>query len=531
MKIPYALIACLALAGCSPSGTPKSQSVKQLNLYLQADPLSLNPRDGFRRRDIQVIRELFEGLVRIGKDGAPELALASSYTLSEDKTVYTFHLRPSKWSNDMAVTANDFVYAWKTTLNGPKVSSGAYVLFNIKNARKANLNQCSVDEIGVRALDPLTLEITLEHPAPYFFEFLALPIFSPVCQAVEEKNSSWTGDIFPNYVCNGPFILKDKELKSSITLEKSPTYTGTNPARSDRLHFSVIEDAQTAYNMFQEGSLDWYGDTCGTMSLETVYDLNRKGSLIKKFSGGAQWLVCNVATPHLASAKIRQALAWSVDRQEICDKLLQGGETPSHSIVLKSMSQLKEQPFGHNPVLARQLFEEGMAELGYTRETYPPIVITHHSDPTVKAFLEAEQQQIQNALGITVELLPIDWGTYAKRMLPPAGYEILSMLWFTFYQDPMYNLGYIKYRGQGINSTNWENSDYIAFLDKADRTIDPVERNGYLQQAELILAKELPIIPVFYHTFKYAKAPFLAGEALSGAGQMELRWLEKTAVG
>ena len=206
-------------------------------------------------------------------------------------------------------------------------------------------------------------------------------------------------------------------------------------------------------------------------------------------------------------------------------------------VVLRSMSQLREKPFDYNPVLARKLFEEGMAELGYMRETFPPITITHLSDPTTRASVEAEQQQIQDALGIRVELVPVNAGTYIKlvsssdasQSTPP--YQIVLTTWFNFYQDPMYALEYVKYRGQGINSTNWENPRYITLLDQADNTVDPQVRNAYLQQAEQLLMDELPIIPVFYHTFKYVKAPQLTGEAISGAGQVELRWLEKGSVG
>ena len=532
MVIRHLLIACLVLAGCVPSQKPKAQGpAKQVNLYLQADPISMDTRVSYERRSIQINRELFEGLVRIGENGVPELALASSYTVSDDGRVYTFHLRPAKWSNGMPVTANDFEYAWKTTLNNSLRASAAYVLFIIKNAHKANLGECPVEDVGVRAINPSTLEVTLEHPAPYFFEFLVLTPFSPVCQAVVEKNPDWAGSVFPDYVCNGPFILKDRKLKSHIMLEKNPLYSGTKPAKSDRLHFSIIEDPQTAYNMFRDGSLDWYGDSLGTISLETAYELDRSGELIKRFSSGAHWIMCNINTPHLASVKVRKAIACSINRQEICDKLLQGGEVPSYSVVLRSMSQLKEKPFDYNPVLARQLFDEGMAELGYTRETFPTVTLTHLSEPTMKVFVEAEQQQIQNALGIRVELVPVDTGTYIKLIGATSGFELLGQYWFTFYQDPMYNLQRYKYRGQSLNDTNWENPLYIASLDGADTTVDPQARNACLQRAEQILMNELPVIPVFYHTFKYAKAPRLTGEAISASGQVELRWLEKASVG
>jgi len=520
-------LSSLLIIGCSRDNTPKTtSSPKELHLYMMADLVSLDPRVGFDRRSIQIIRELFEGLVRIGENGTPELALASSYSMSEDGTVYTFHLRPSKWSNGLDLTADDFVWAWKSTLDHSISTTAAYGLYVIKNARRANRNECSIDEVGVRALDPLTLEITLEHPAPYFFEFLVLPIYSPLCRAVVESHQNWAGGTFPDYVCNGPFILKERKVKSHLTLEKNPLYSGEKPAKSDRLHFAIIEDPQTAYNMFQEGSLDWYGGTFGDMSLEMVYELNRTGKLIKQESAGAQWLPIQTKTPHLASPKIRKAFACAIDRQEICDHLLQAGETPSYSLVHRSSSLLTKQPFTYDPALARKLMDEGIEELGYTRETYPTVVITHFSEPTIKAIVEIEQQQLQKNLGITVELRAEDWGTYFKKFTT-GDFQVLSLVWFTWYQDPTYNLEYVKYKNLTINGTGWEHPEYIRLLNLADATVDPSTRNTYLRQAEELLMQELPVIPVFYHTFKYAKAPNLKGEALSRSGQMELRWLEK----
>ena len=529
--IRYVLFASLVLSACSLSGSPKAQApAKELNLYLQTDSGSLDPRIGCDCQSVLLIRELFEGLVRIGGNGDPELALASSYTLSDDGTVYTFHLRPATWSNDTPVTANDFVFAWKSMLDNSIPSAGTYALSIIKNARKAQLNQCSLDEVGIKAIDPSTLEVTLENPAPYFFELLALPLFSPVCQAAVEKNPEWANSSFPDYVCNGPFILKERKPKSLLTLEKNPHYLGTGPAKTDTMRFSIISDPQVAYKMFQEGSLDWYGETFGSVTLDTVSELAQKGDLVKRPSGGSQWLLCNVKTPHLSSVKIRKALACAINRQELCDKVLQGGEAPSYSVVLRSMSQLKERPFDYNPVLARSLFEEGMAELGYTKETFPTITLAHLSGPTTRKFVEAEQQQIQSTLGIKVDLVSLDWATFMKKMASSDGFQLMATTWFTFYQDPIYNLKTIGNPKQGMD-TEWENDKYLALLDQAEVTADGSARNALLQQAEQLVMEELPVIPVFYHTFKYAKAAHLAGDTSTGAGQMELRWLQKTAEG
>lgn len=517
---------CALPTGCSKASDKAPEKTKELNFYSQAEITSLDPRIGFDRRALQINRELFEGLMKIGKDGKPELALAKSFSLSEDKSTYTFHLKPAKWSNGLDVTADDIAWTWKSLLDHSTSSAGAYVLFIIKNAKKILQNQCPIEDFGVKVIDPLTLEVTLEHPAPYFLEYLSFPIYAPVCSTIAKADPQWASKVYPEYVSNGPYILKDRKIKSHILLEKNPMYRDQDSAATERMIFSIVEDPQTAYNMFEAGTLDWYGDTFGSMSLETVYELNRKGRLITTSSGGTHWLLCQTQTPHLNSPKIRKAIACAINRDAICDTLLQGGESPAYTMVHNSTSLSQEPSFEYNPEAAAQLFEEGMKELGYTKDTYPPITITHFSDPVVRAVAETEQQQLQQALGIKIDLLAVDWGTFIKS-LTAGNYQLIWHLWYTWLQDPIYNLEFVKYKGKGQNSTGWESPEYIRLLDLADASIDSHERVSYLRQAEAVLMQDFPAIPVFFHTFKYSKKPELSGESLSAVGQLELKRIEK----
>jgi oligopeptide transport system substrate-binding protein len=175
---------------------------------------------------------------------------------------------------------------------------------------------------------------------------------------------------------------------------------------------------------------------------------------------------------------------------------------------------------------AQKLFCEGCAELGYTKETYPRLTITHWAEPVSKVIAQAVQQQIEQALGIKVDLLGLDWGTYMKRV--PAGeMDLATAPWVSWVEDPMFNLNYLKFKKNGINGTCWQNEEYIRQLDEAEACIDPSERKRHMRQAEQIAAQELPLIPLFYLTYKYIKAPHVHGEVVSPVGAIELKWLEK----
>lgn len=506
------------------SCTKKEEPTKDIHLYFQAEPFSLDPRMGGDRRSQAVLRPLFEGLARIGLDGSPHLALAESVSLSKDQTVYTFRLRPSVWSNGLPVTAHDFEWAWKSAIDPNFPTPFCYIYFVIKNAKRAHLNECSIDEVGIHALDDKTLEVTLEHPTPYFFELTASPLYSPLCSSAVSQTQNWAGTQHPSYVSNGPFILKKHALKSEFILEKNPSYWDKEHVRSKRISFAIVEDPHTAFTLFEKGELDWYGDPCGIIPLDIVHSLG--SSLIKQNAGGLYWIVTCTEKPYLASPKIRRAIATALDRKEIVE-FINGGEEPARSILPSFLSMLDEPTFNDaDPQEAKRLFEEGCAELGLTPSTYPTLTITHWAEPTTKALAEIIQQQLQNALGIKIELLATDWGTYMKKV--PAGEIDLAMAsWTTWIKDPMFNLEYLKFKKNGINGTCWQNPEYIAELNAADSSTDPAERRRHMAKAEKIAMNELPLIPLFYMAYKYIKNPVIHQAVISPVGAVELKWIEK----
>ena len=522
------LIVTFLLLFCIPSCRQVDKKKNsEAKLYLQADPFSLDPRIGGDRRSQLIIRELFEGLTRIGHEGKVELATASSCTISEDGLRYTFTLRPTFWSNGEPVTADDFAYAWKSIIDPSFATPFSYALYSIKNAKQARLGHVSLDEVGIRALDPSTLEITLEHPAPYFFEFTSNPLFSPVYRAVVEKDTQWASKIGDSYVSNGPFALRERVGKSHIILEKNPFYSNKTKPSLDMLSFSIIEDPMTAYGLFTRGELDWIGDPCGTLPLEVLKALNQSGKLIKRETGKLCWLVVGTHHPYLRSAKIRKALASAINRKELCSFLLQGNETAAWSYVPKNLSMLESHSFQDNePKEAKRLFAEGLQEIDMTSSSYPGITITHWADPTDKAVAQALQNQIMKVLGMKVTLASLDWSSFFKKVTT-GDIDVAPFGWYPWYEDPIYNLEYLKYANNGINGTHWENSHYTALLDASDSALDIKERRMYMQRAEELALEELPIIPLFTQTYKYAKAKHLKGEILSPTGIMELKNLSK----
>lgn len=494
-------------------------SKKEIRLYLQSEVLSLDPRIGGDRRSQLVTKTIYEGLTRVGEDGKPSLALAESVHVSEDGLFYTFVLRPSKWSNGEECTAYDFEKAWKSVLNPSFPSSYCNVFSPIRNARAARAGECPIDDVGITAVDKRTLKIALEHKTPQFLELIANPVFSPRFSHLDHGKE---------YVTNGPFLVKECSLRSHIVLEKNQFYHDQEYPKADRISFTIIDEPRQAYHMFQKGLLDWYGGPFGNMLPESAMELDKNGLLMKQQAGGVFWLNCRTSLPQFNSTDIRRGIAHAINRQEICDVILKGGETPAHTILPQAMSLVDTSTtFEYSPELARAYFERGMSKLGLTTATYPPIVINYWSDPSTKVVVQAISIYLQQALGIRVETVLQDWSTYVHKFRT-GDFQLAATTWFTWLQDPSYTLTYLKSMNRDSVWTYCQHPDYSKLLDLANTAPSGFKRQQYLRQAEMLVIDELPVIPIFYPIYNYAKAPSLVGESLSSIGIMEMKGLEHT---
>lgn len=515
----------------TPSSTQKSKASHQdeIRLYLQTEPLSLDPRIGGNHFSQILLQGLFEGLTRRARDGTTEFALAQSLSLSRDGKLYTFTLRPAKWSNGDEVTAYDFETTWKELLNPSTAIPTAYThtLFLIRNARKARFGEISLDEVGIYALDAKTLQIRLEHPAPFFLELLSNPFFSPVHKK-HAKSTDWSTKTFPEYVCNGPYVLKERQPRSYIVFEKNPFYWNQNDICTSKFRFTIIEDPRVAYSFYKAGELDWYGGPFGNPALEPFQDAATE-RLSHREADGLYWIACRTNVHHLASQKVRQALAMAIDRKTICDAL-EGSESPANSLVRKTSQLLQASVFeDNNPEKALRLFEEGIQELGYSKENYPVIVINYWDDPTAKTIAKLIQQQWKNRLHIQVEIAFQEWDTYIKKIFD-GSFQLVVACWFSWIHDPIYTLEHLKYPDNRLNATAWTSKDYSQMLDFAKEATDQKERDSYLLKAETIALQELPLIPIIHKTFTYTKTPALSGETWLHNGLMALQWLKKDTI-
>lgn len=483
------LLLLALLFGCQQAEIPPENT---LRIAISHEPSILDPRICGTKQEQMVTKALYEGLTRMSPGDEPTLAIAESFELSPDGKHYTFHLKETVWSDGTPLTAHDFEYAWKTLLSPHFGTSHAEYLYPILNAQQAVKGLVSTDEIGVKAIDDYTLAITLEHPTPYFLESLANPLYSPV----SEKRPRAT---------NGPFMVQKWDRDQALTLRKNPRYWDQETVSLNYVVIAFVPDANTAFTLFQQGKIDWGGDPFFALPPEIIANLKEKDQLGTLPINCDYRIAINVERYPFTSKKIRQALSYATDRQAIVNHVLVGEETPSTSILTPGLS-LHDTPLfqDHNIAYAQTLFEEGLEELGISKEEFPAITLSYRLGYIHKNIAQVLQQQWQDNLGIKVKLSGLESGTFVATVLNREP-QLAGFYWYSVFNDPTYNLNIMTSKENKLNSSAWEDAHFTALLDQAEQEVDLEKRNHLMKEAEALVAEEMPVIPICTSNYTYAK--------------------------
>ncbi|MFS1513293.1 peptide ABC transporter substrate-binding protein [Chengkuizengella sp. SCS-71B] len=539
----------LALVGCSEDTTTEPEEVektednqndqkdenddenssgdemteKVFRASFASEPPSLDPGQATDTTSSTVLRGVFEGLTRITPDGAA-LAGAENVEISDDYLTYTFTLRDHSWTNGDPVTAHDYEYAWKRVLDPAFAADYAYQLYYIKNAEAANTGKGSMEDVGVKALDDKTLEVTLENPTPYIMDLFAFTTYKPVNKKVVEANETWANDAGDLYVSNGPFKLDIWEHGNEIQLVKNDDYWDADTVQLDRIIYAVVEDEGTVLALYEDGELDWAGSPFSSLPTDSLPILKEQGLLTTQIRTGTYMYKFNVEKEPFNNKKIRQAFSYAIDRQSIIDHVAQGEQIPAMGLVPPNMELVKEPYFQDNNVeRAKELFDEGLKELGYaSADDLPPLVISHNTSEGHQKIAQAVQEQWRQVFGIELTLENAEWGVYLDQ-IDEGDFQIARYGWIGDFNDPINFLEIFKEIG-GNNNTRWHNEEYARLLDLTYSEGDIPTRTQLLKDAEVIFMDEMPIAPVFYYTYNYVFNPEIKGIFLDSLGNTDLKW-------
>lgn len=492
---------------------------------MKSEPKTMDPRKGGDLYSSQMHFLLFEGLIKRYPDGSFKPSQAKTYEVSEDNLVYTFHLRDTVWSDNTPVTAYDFERSWKDILDPNFPSMNAQLFTTIKNADNAKKGLVSLDDVGIKAVDAKTLVITLEKPTPYLFELLSFCVFFPVHVKNDRKNPNWADSVGPNFLCNGPYIL-EKWDHEQIIAKTNPTYRKTKDLRAGKVVLNIVKDDKTTLQMFEDGLLDMVGGTLNSIPLEEIPYLEKTRKIFREPYPTTRVIAFNTEKFPFTNLKIRKAFALAVNRREfiglfgngVKKRILTNYINPGYTASLSALNiitpLLKEDRYcmffeDADIHQAKILFQEGMQELGITKEAFSSITLYYDPNHScTKELIPIIQQQWVNALGIFIKTECLDYNSLLDK-LASGDYCIAHTGWSAMYNDPMSILERFKYKSYAKNFVNWENPEYIQLLDRSFYEEKDV-RSKTLEQAEKLFIREMPLIPLYHEDSIYIINPYSA---------------------
>ncbi|MGZ4159822.1 MAG: peptide ABC transporter substrate-binding protein [Neobacillus sp.] len=448
-----------------------------------------------------------EGLYRLDQNQKVIPGVAEGApTYNADKTVLTIKLKKdTKWSNGDPVTANDFVYAMRRAID-PKTASpyGPYFMMDkIKNATEVSEGKAKLEDLGVKAIDENTLEITLVRALPYIESYLTFQLFYPQNQKyVEAQGANYAKDA-AHLLYNGPFKMTkwDGPTGTEWVLEKNDTYWNAKDVTLKKINVNVSKDPQASANAFTAGEAD-ITPKLAQAAILSQYEGSK--DLLRYQEPSIWWLKMNEKNPVLKNVNIRKAIAKSVDRKALVEDVLANGSVEAGYLVPKGFSYLDGKDFRDTTDTylktdkeeAKKLWEKGLAELGQKEVTFTYVGQDTATSKTTDAFIKDQLEKNLPGLKINIESVPFKIRIAREDK---EDYDLLMGGWGPDYADPMTYMD-LWLTGGGQNHMSYSDSKFDDLIHKAqgDLVAKPQERWKALQDAEKILLEDDAAIAPLY---------------------------------
>jgi oligopeptide transport system substrate-binding protein len=497
----------------SQTAVESGNRTQTLHLGNLSEPNDLDPQICDSQQTFNVIMAFFEGLTQYDvKTCEPVPAVAERWETSTDNLTWTFHLRQNaRWSNGDAVTAHDFVFAWRRMLSPRLGAEYAYMLFALKNGEAFHTGKISDPaQIGVRAINDQTLEVTLSHPVPFLPALLChapwFPLHRPTLEKfgkVDQRGIPWTrvGTI----VSNGYFNLADWKPNQFVRGVKSQTYWDRDNVKLNEVFFYPIENQEAEERAFRSGQLHI------TMEVPipkiAVYRKERPELINTDPIFATYFYRFNTTKPPLNDSRVRRALSLAIDRETIVKFITRAGQKPAGNLVPPNSAGFVSR---HSAMTDIPTAQKLLAEAGFPGgKGFPRLEILYNTHQGHRSIAEAIQQMWKKNLGIDIGLYNQEakvWNDSVRQL----NYQIARMAWVGDYIDPSSFLD-IMTSDSGNNQSGWKNAEYDRLIAEAKSTADETKRFELYQRCEEILTQEMPFAPIYFYTNKRLRLPEVKG--------------------
>ncbi|MBU5309583.1 peptide ABC transporter substrate-binding protein [Ligilactobacillus saerimneri] len=517
-------LSALALAAC---GNKSADSSKQVFNFSETGELpGMDLSKATDTISFTNLANTMEGLYRIGKDSKIEPGVAKKTEVSNDGKTYTFYLRKSKWSNGDPVTAKDFVYSWRRTLDPKTASQYSYLFDGVQNANDIIEGKKAPDTLGIKAEGDYKLVVNLEKPIPYFKLLMGFPVFFPQNQKAVDKFGSKYATASDKLYYNGPFKMTGWTGSNlSWKLQKNNSYWDKKNVHLDSVNYQVNKSGNTRYNKYKQGSVDYVTletDQAKNLKNNADYHLMKDSTLAYlEFNEQASNPTVKKA---LSNKKIRQALSMAINRDQYV-KTSAFGSQAAPGIVPDGLAVRNGKDFNSNikgtgvtsdAKEAKKLWKEGLAEIGEKKLTLN--LLGDDTDAAKKSgdFMQSNLETTLPGLKVNVQNVP-----FKTRLARSSSgdFDVVLTLWGDDFADPISTLDLFT-SDNSQNDGKWKNSEYDSLI-KASKTTDandPAKRWDDLQKAQKILLEDQAVAPIYQRRTPYLVKSKVKGLIINSVG-------------
>jgi oligopeptide transport system substrate-binding protein len=469
--------------------------------------------------ETNILGDLMVGLTTLDAAARPIPGIADHWETSRDGLTWTFHLRPARWSDGRAVTAQDFISAWQRLLTPKTAARTAQNLWVIKNAQAITAGRLPPAALGATAPDPATVVIKLEHPAPWLPELLTQPSALPLPAAALK-----TGPRPNAYISDGPYRLARWVPNDHITLAKNPDFYDAAGVKIDTVNYFPTADTEAALRRLRAGELDM--QTPLPSAQIAWLRANMPGVLHIMPSLALAYLAINLRDPALSDIRVRRALNLVYDRDAVAGKVMKLGERPAYAFVPPNVAHyeggpeldFKSMPYPARLAMARRLMQD--AGFGpFNRLTLSYATTGNPDSKRLATVFQAMAHQIYVDIRINVSDYALE-----LRALRQGQYQLGYATWFADFDDASNFLDLLKSGAPG-NYAGYHNPKFDAALAAAEREPDTSKRAALLKSAEKIALADLPWLPIRFLSQSEAVGARVAGYVPNAGLYNRSRWL------
>ncbi|MFV0448711.1 MAG: ABC transporter substrate-binding protein [Vibrio sp.] len=499
-----------AFAANVPAGT-KLAPVQEIVRGNGTEVATIDPHKSQGVPESHVIRDLLEGLVNQDADGKVIPGVADSWETSDNKT-FTFHIRQgAKWSNGDPVTAQDFVYSWQRAVDPATASPYSWYMemTQMKNAADIVAGKKDKSELGVYAKDANTLVVELDSAVPYFVMMTGHTTMKPVNQATVEKfGDQWTKP--ENFVGNGAYVVENWVVNERLVLKRNQQYWDNEHTVINKVTFLPIENQVAEMNRFLAGEIDISYE----VPVEHFRRLKKEHPEFVSVVGNlcSYYYSFNTKKKPFDDVRVRKAISYAIDRNIVSDAIMGQGQKPAYFLTPEITSGFNPVMPAYGKMTQKERNEEAarlLAEAGYGKDNPLKFTLLYNTSENHKKVAVAIGSMWKKTLGLDVTLENQEWKTYLSSK-DTGNFEMARAGWCGDYNEASSFLTLMT-SNNTTGGQHWGSKEYDAIIDKALTSTSEEERQKLYADAEALMAKDMPIAPIYQYVKTRLLSPKIGG--------------------